>query len=207
MTSKVFLAVTAVTATLLMSACSQAPKAPPKEEKKAPAKAPEAVAAHTPYYEMQKAARAWAPDLLALTVKSGEVAGIKNEAGKAGVWTAVFVSPSKHEARTFRYAVVADTTADLRQGINVSDKQTWSGATPASKAFTNGEFIVDSDDAYKTAEKKAEAWLKKHPDAQAVMTLGSSSRFPAPVWHVMWGTTKNGFYAFVNATTGELVTR
>jgi hypothetical protein len=35
--------------------------------------------------------------------------------------------------------------------------------------------------------------------------LGNASRFAAPVWYVMWGTTKNGYAALVNATTGAIV--
>jgi hypothetical protein len=39
------------------------------------------------------------------------------------------------------------------------------------------------------------------------MTLGNSARFPAPVWYIIWGTPKSGFAAYVNATTGALVTK
>ena len=38
------------------------------------------------------------------------------------------------------------------------------------------------------------------------MTLANSPRFPAPVWYVLWGTPKNGYLAFVNATTGTIAT-
>jgi hypothetical protein len=206
---KVFSIVTAAAAAILLSSCSQAPPPAPKAEteaKKEPAKAPEAIAAHTAYFEMYKSARAWAPDLLALTVKSGEVQDVKNEGGKAGMWTAIFVSPSRKEARTFTYAV-APSGADIRKGINISDKQTWGGATPASKAFVNSEFVIDSDVAYKTAYEKAADWLKEHPKEQATLTLGNSARFPAPVWFIIWGTTKNGYAVYVNAITGAVVTK
>ena len=204
MNKKVLFAATAVVATLVLSACSEAPKPVAKvetEAKKEPAKAPEAVTAQRAFYEMYKPARAWATDLLALSVVDGEVPNIKNEDGKAGLWTAIFVSPSRREARSFTYAV-ADSGADIRKGVNVSNALVWGGATKMSKPFSNSEFAVDSDAAYKVAFEKAEGWLKKHPNQKATFRLGNASRFAAPVWYIMWGTTKNGYAALVNATTG-----
>lgn len=204
MHKKVLFAATAAIATLVLSACSEAPKPVAKvetEAKKEPAKAPEAVTAQRAFYEMYKPARAWATDLLALSVVDGEVPNIKNEDGKAGLWTAIFVSPSRREARSFTYAV-ADSGADIRKGVNVSNALVWGGATKMSKPFSNSEFAVDSDAAYKVAFEKAEGWLKKHPNQKATFRLGNASRFAAPVWYIMWGTTKNGYAALVNATTG-----
>jgi hypothetical protein len=207
MNKKVLLTATAMVATLVLAACSEAPKTAAKvetEAKKEPAKAPEAVTAQRAFYEMYKLARGWATDLVALSVASGEVPNIKNEDGKAGLWTAVFVSSSRREARRFSYAVV-DSGADIRKGVNVSNAQAWGGATTTSKPFSNSEFAVDSDAAYKAAFEKAADWLKKHPNQTATFRLGSASRFAAPVWYVMWGTTKNGYAALVNATTGAIV--
>jgi hypothetical protein len=206
MNKKVLFAATAVVATLVLSACSEAPKPVAKvetEAKKEPAKAPEAVTAQRAFYEMYKPARAWATDLLALSVVDGEVPNVKNEDGKAGLWTAIFVSPSRREARSFTYAV-ADSGADIRKGVNVSNALVWGGATKMSKPFSNSEFAVDSDAAYKVAFEKAEGWLKKHPNQKATFRLGNASRFAAPVWYIMWGTTKNGYAALVNATTGAI---
>jgi hypothetical protein len=204
---KVLLAATAIVATLGLSACSEAPKTTAKVEtdaKKQPAKPPEAVTAQRAFYEMYKPARAWATDLLALSVVSGEVPGIKNEGGKAGMWTAVFVSPSRKEARKFTYAVV-DSGEDIQQGVSVSSALPWGGATAASKPFSNSEFAVDSDAAYKVAVEKAADWLKKHPNEKCTFRLGNASRFAAPVWYLMWGTNKNGYAALVNATTGLIL--
>ncbi len=205
MNKKVRLTATAVLAALVLSACSEAPKTTAKvetEAKKEPVKAPEAIAAQQAYYEMYKTARGWATDLLALSVTSGEVPNITNEEGKAGLWTAVFVSPSRREARSFTYAVV--TNGDNRKGVNVGNVLSWGGATKTSKPFSNSEFVVDSHDAYKTAFEKAADWLKKHPNQRATFRLGNASRFAAPVWYIMWGTTKDGYAALVNATTGAI---
>src|ERR1035437_6584932 len=205
MHKKVLLTATRIVASLVLSACSEAPKTTATVEtevKKEPAKAPEAVTAHRAFYEMYKPARTWATDLLALSVISGEVPNIKNEGGKAGLWTAVFVSPSRKEARSFTYAV-ADN-GDIRKGVNISNALPWGGATTMSKPFSNSEFVVDSDAAYKAALEKAEGWLKTHPNEKATFRLGNASRFAAPVWYIMWGSTKNGYAALVNATTGAI---
>ena len=194
-------------AILGLSACSQVPKAETKKEgeaKKEPVQAPQAVTAQLAFYAAYKPARAWATDLLALSVVSGEVPGIKNDCGKAGLWTVTFVSPSRKEARIFTYAV-ANSGADIRKGINISDALPWGGATKESNPFANSEFAVDSDAACKAAEEKAADWLKKHPDQKVTLRLGNASRFAAPVWYIMWGTTKNGYAALVNAVTGAVL--
>src|ERR1035438_5097722 len=67
MNQKVLLSATVMVATLVLSACSEAPPPAAKvetEAKKEPAKAPEAVPAQLAFYEMYKPARTWATDLL-----------------------------------------------------------------------------------------------------------------------------------------------
>src|ERR1039457_5947753 len=156
MNNKVLFGATVIVATLVLSGCSEAPKPAADvktEAKKEPEKAPEAVPAQLAFYEMYKPARTWATDLLALSVDSGEVPNIKNEGGKCGLWTAVFVSPSRKEARSFTYAVVDN--GDIRKGVNISNAPPWGGAPPTSKPFSNSEFAIDSDAAYKVAAEKA----------------------------------------------------
>src|ERR1035441_589995 len=113
MHKKLLIAATAVVAVVAMTACSEAPT--PTEIKKAgveikqePAKPPEPVAAQTAFYEMYKPARAWAPDLLVLSLLGNEVPSMKSVAGKFPMWTAVFVSPSRREARPFTHSVGDD---------------------------------------------------------------------------------------------------
>jgi hypothetical protein len=200
MDKRLLKAVGALAAALLLTACSEAPK--PAESKKTEAPAPpRAVAGRTAFYEMYKPARAWATDLLPLTLAAGEVPGIKNEDGKAGMWTAVFVSPSRGEARTFVYAV-ANHGSDIYKGVSTRGAQAWSGATPKSRPFQITEFSTNSDEAFKTASKMAGGWLTRHPGQKVSITLASSARFPAPVWYIMWGNLKSGYLVFVNATTG-----
>ena len=163
------------------------------------------VDAQTAFYEMYKPARTWAPDLQPLSLIAGEVKGIENSGGRAGMWTAVFVSPSRHEARTFVYAV-ADQGSTVHQGVTAGAAETWTGATPKSRPFQIADFTVNSEAAYKTASGKAAAWLKGHPGRKVSMSLVNSTRFPSPAWYVMWGTAKSGYLVFVNATSGQIMT-
>ena len=209
MDKKLFNTAIVAVAALAIVGCSEAPKpAAPEtkttaEVKKEPPKPAEPVLAQAAFYAMYKPARQWAADVLPLSLVSGEVTGIKNEGGKAGVWTAVFVSPSRREARTFYYAV-ADEGEIITRGVSAGGSQPWSGATAKSKAFQSTEFMINSDAAYNTAAAKAEAWLKKHPNEKPAFALGSSSRFPRPVWFILWGNNKSGYAAYVDATTGVL---
>ena len=209
MHKKLLLAATAVAAVVAMTGCSEAPtpteiKKAQVETKQEPAKPPEPVAAQTAFYEMYKPARTWAPDLLALSLISNEVPSMKSEDGKYPMWTAVFVSPSRREARTFTYSVI-DDGATIHKGVNVGGAESWSGATAKSSPFQTTGFVVDSDAAYKTADAKADAWVKKHPGKKVAFSLGSAARFPAPVWFIIWGDTKSGFAVYVNATTGTVI--
>jgi hypothetical protein len=193
---------------LALAACSSAPQ-PAATTAPEATKAPETagpVAGKTAFYAIYKPARTWAIDLVALSLSSGELPGFKNEGGKAALWTAVFVSPSLRQARHFTYAI-ADAGA-IQKGVTAGVAESWSGATKGVMPFLNGDFVVDSDAAYKTAADKGADWLKDHADKKVAMTLGSASRFPAPVWYVMWGDAKSEHYAqYVNAASGEMVTK
>ena len=209
MHKKLLIAATAVVAVVAMTACSEAPTPTQIEKagvetKQEPAKPAEPVAAQTAFYEMYKPARTWAPDLLALSLIGNEVPSMKSADGKFPMWTAVFVSPGRREARTFTYSVV-DDGATIHKGVNVGGAEPWSGATPKSIPFQTTGFAVDSDAAYKTAYAKAEAWVKKHPGKKVAFSLGSAARFPAPVWFIIWGDAKSGYAVYVNATTGTVI--
>jgi hypothetical protein len=162
------------------------------------------VTAKTAYYEMFKPARAWAADFLTLSLTAVEASGVKNEGGRAAVWTGVFVSPSRREARTFTYSTV-DQPPNLSKGVHMDGAQTWSGPTPQSRPFPASDFTIDSDAAYQTALTKAGTWVKQHPDKKLAISLVNASRFPSTVWYLMWGTKASGYVVFVNALTGTVV--
>lgn len=197
----------AVLAALGLAACSEAP-APTETKTEAVPKKEEApagpVTAKTAFYEMYKTARSWAPDFMLLSMDSSEVPGITPEDGKFGMWRAVLVSPSRNEARTFTYAV-KDSGTDIHKGVDVSPAQSWSGPTPAARPFQTMDFEIDSDAAYKAAFAKAERWVKEHPGKEVAFTLGNASRFPTPVWYIVWGTKSSGYSVLISAMTGNEV--
>src|ERR1051326_4416362 len=199
-------AAAAVAAILALSACSsEAPKTETKTEeaKKEPPAPTEPVPAKTAFYEMYRPARSWATDLLVLSLASNEVEGFKNEGGKAAMWTAVFVSPSRNEARTVIYSI-ADH-GNVNKGVTMAGSQRWSGPTPKSQPFQTTDFQINSDDAYKTALPKAAAFLKQHPEKPVSLFLGKQAKFPGPEWYVLWGDGRMGYAVYANATTGDIV--
>lgn len=212
MNKNIFRAVLAV-AVVGLAACSSEPAKTTEvktdtEAAKKPAGPPEPVTGKTAFYEMYTPAHAWAPDLQPLSLRSGEVAGVKNADGKAGFWTAVFGSPSQHAARTYTYSV-ADQLPNITKGVKAEGTETWSGPTANLMTFQTSDFTIDSDAAYKIAAEKAAAWLKEGENAQKSVTLslGAAERFPAPVWYVLFGDTKSGFFSYINATTGNVITK
>ena len=203
-------AVFAVSA-LALAACSSGPAPPVAAKtdadaaKHAPAGPPEPIAAKDAYWKMYTPAHAWAADIETIGVKSGEVAGVKNADGKAGVWKAVFGSPSKGSMRTYVYAV-ADQLPDIAQGVKAELAEPWAGPTHDVMPFQTGDFKVDSDAAFKIATAKAEAWLKQKDNAEkpVSLSLGASAKYREPVWAILFGTQKLGYLALVNATSGEV---
>jgi hypothetical protein len=200
-------------AILGLTACSSEPaktsevKTDDTAKKAAPAGPPEPVTGKTAFYEMYTPAHMWAPDMLPISLKSGEVAGVKNADGKAALWTAIFGSLALHQSRTYTYAVAEGP--DIAKGVKAESPVPWSGPTQAALTFQTSDFTTDSDAAYKAVAAKAVDWLKNPENAAkpVSMSLGAAERFPAPVWYVLMGDTKLGFVAYVNASTGNVLTK
>ncbi|MGA1997934.1 MAG: hypothetical protein ABSH45_19365 [Bryobacteraceae bacterium] len=206
MDKKTLITVSMVAAVLAWTACSNAPEptaadTKAAEAKKEPPKAPEPVTGQTAFYEMYKPARTWATDLQPILLASKEISSVKNEGGKAALWTAVFVSPSLRQARTFTWAAADDGVA-VHKGVTAGGAEAWSGATRDSRPFANSDFHTDSDAAYQSALALAGDWVKSHPDKKPSFVLGSSAKYPQPVWLVIWGNQTSGYAAYVNALTG-----
>jgi hypothetical protein len=192
-----------------LSACSSSPTPSTTTTAEAPAQPagpPQPVDAKTAYYDMYDQAHMWASDITGLSLESGEVQGVKNADGKAGLWTAIFGSPSQHQARTYVYSV-ADALPTITKGVKAQEPIMWAGPTQKAMAFDNGDFKINSDAAYTTAAMKAGDWLQKNADKPLTMTLGAASQFPNPIWKFLWGDEKSGYVVLVNATTGAVVTK
>jgi hypothetical protein len=193
--------------TLLLSACgTPKPTGDAKSESIAAATTAGSVpiSGKTAFWAMYKSAHSWAPDLAPLALESKSIPGVKNQAGKAGMWTATFGSRSQRQARVFTYSVIA-SPPDVYKGVTVGNPLTWNGPTPTALSFTTSDFAVDSEAAYTAASAQAAVWIKSHPDKEASLTLGNAARFKEPVWYVLWGDKKSGYSVLVDAKTGSVI--
>ncbi len=197
-------------AALLMVACSDNPSTPAAETtaQAATTTAPEPVTGKTAYWAMYKSAYTWANDVVPLKLESKTLTGVKNDAGRAGMWTGTFGSARRAEVVEISYAVAADQANDIMKGVNVGHANRWSGPTADVMPFQGADIVFDSDAAYKTASAEAEPWLKKHSGMQPEYIMGNNLRtFAAPVWFVKWGDSKDGYNAFINTKTGQIAKR
>ena len=170
----------------------------------AAAAAPEPVAGKTAFGKIYPAAHAWAADAEFLTLKPDEVAGFKDDAGKAAMWEAGFGSQSLHQYKVYTYSV-ATVLPDVHKGVSDNLSLPWHGDTRDAMPVDLGMFTVDSDAAYQAAAKDAAAWLEKNPGKKLSMVLGRTFKFGGPVWLVTWGDAKKGGYAvFVDASSGKV---
>jgi hypothetical protein len=207
MTMKLSLAsIVLVSAVLGLTVCSEPAKNTAKTDaesdtKKEPTGPPKPVSAKTAYWHMYTPARTWATDLMPIGMNNVEVEGIRAEGGLAPAWTVAFVSPGKHELRTYTYSILSKPPFVFK-GVKADRPLPWAGPAADSMPFQTSDFAIDSDAAFKTAAEKADAWLKKHPGKNPEMKIGNATRYPAPMWYLLWGDKKDGYVALVNATTG-----
>jgi hypothetical protein len=185
---------------LLLAGCSTETRAP---QKKAEEKPPEPLTGRQALQQMYIAARGWAADIQPIKVNSILLPEVKAEPGKAPAWQAVFVSQSLGKARSYTYSVV-ESVGNLHKGVFAGLDQSWSGPSGATKPFLMASVKVDSDEAYKTALKKAAEYDKKHPGTPINFLLEANNRFPDTSWRVIWGESvgTSGFSVFVDASTG-----
>jgi hypothetical protein len=201
------LAVTAY-AVLLFAGCNSssndATTQPPAATASA-ATAPQIVTAKTAFWEMYKTAYAWSSDAEPLRITMKDVPGYKNENGKAGMWEAVFGSPSKGSYRTFSYAI-ADAPPSISKGVAAGLALPWGGATRDAMPIETSAFSVDSDAAFTAAATDAAAILKGKSDLVVTdFELGDTYKFSTPVWYIVWGTKKAGYAAIVDASSGKVL--
>jgi hypothetical protein len=191
---------------VLTISCSSAPteaaKTEKATEKAAVAEAP--VTGKTAFWEMYKLGHAWAADMQVLYLKSGSLEGVeaKGKEGQATEWTLMVASPSKKEAHEFRYRAITQGTK--RRGVISGAIQPWGGPTAKGQPFTTSEMKLDSDEALAKASEKAAAWAKENPGKEVSFYLGKESKYPAPVWAVLWGGEKSGYLVIVNALDGSV---
>jgi len=200
-----------IVSAMLAAGCSKSTnQASVSRQSQAPAsqEAPaQPVPAKTAFWPMYTAAHQWAADIVVLRVDAKELPGYTNDAGKAAMWEAVFASPSRHEYRTYTYAIAA-VPPNTYKGVDAGLEMAWRGETRDAMAIDMNAFNVDSDAAYQAAAAAAADWLKKNPAKPlTTVAMGDTYKFQEPVWYVMWGTQQGGYAAFVDANSGKVLTR
>lgn len=186
----------------ILCGCAEAPR--PVEKAKAPAKPPEPVTGRWAFHQMYSAARAWAPDIQGLRLRSLHLEGVPYQAGKAAAWEATFVSPSLGRARTYTYSVI-EAPGNLHEGVFAGLEETYSGPRGGAEPYPIAAVKTDSNEVYETALKKGADYAKKHPDMRVNFILERTRRFPNPAWRVLWGDSvaTSNFSILVDASTGE----
>ncbi len=188
---------------VFVTACSSTPSAVSAKSDQ-PATVTEApVTGKTAFWEMYKLAHAWSPDAMVLSLKSSPLPDVPVKDGKAPIWTAMFVSATKKQAHDFTYRAITEGTK--RKGVISGEAQTWLGPVPKGQPFSTADMHLDSDLAFATAAKEADAWLKNNPGKDLHFVLGKESRFPAPIWEVYWGDEQKPVAVIVNAVDGKVL--
>jgi hypothetical protein len=189
---------------LFLSGCSDTPKtASPKE----PPKPLEALTGRQAFQQMYPQARGWAPDALPLEIRSMNLAKVKAEPGKAGVWQVIFVSASRGKAKTYTYSAL-EQEGNLHEGVYGGIEEDYT-ARPPQSAFEIRAIKVDSEEAYKTAAEKSADYIKKNPNKPVVFLMELTKRFPDVTWRVIWGESvgTSDYSVYVDGTTGQYLER
>jgi hypothetical protein len=186
-----------------MVGCSDAPKVTtaPKE----PAK-PELITGQKAFWKMVPTARAWAQDCQILEVRSIPLTEMKSDnKGQFPAWQATFTSASKAASKVFTYSVIESPS--VHQGVFSGVEEGFTGKRGQATPFLVAAFKTDTDDAYQTAAKKSEEFLKKFPDTPVNFLLESTPRFPAPAWRLIFGESisASGYSVFIDATSGAFL--
>ncbi len=195
--------VLAALAALLLAGCSDSP-APVT---KAPEPPPAPITGRQAFQYMYGSSRIWATDSMPLTIRSMTVPGVKPENGKAGAWEVVFVSEMMGRARTYTWSAVE--TENVHKGVFPGPQESWHAGGP-NQSFSPALLKVDTTEALEAATKISGPYLNKpgqRPPVSYLLNYESATRFPNPLWRVLWGGSVSSaeYTVAVDATTGMVV--
>jgi len=193
----------AIVALALLAGCSEGP-APAAKQSEPP---PPPVTGRQAFQYLYGSSRIWASDSMPLTIRSLHAPGIKNEPGTSGAWEVVFVSPMNSRARTYTWSAVE--AEGLHKGVFPGPQETWHAGGP-NQPFSPALLKVDTSEALEAATKSAVEYLSKpgqRPPVDYMLEYQTATRFPHPVWHVLWGGSVSSaeYTVTIDATTGKVV--
>jgi hypothetical protein len=195
----------AISAVALLAGCSDSP--PPAARQAEPPPAP--VTGRQAFQYLYGSSRIWAPDSMPLTIRSLHAPGVPGGKGTAGAWEVVFVSSTNARARTYTWSAVE--AEGLHKGVFPGPQEAWH-AGGANQPFSPALLKADTPEALDAATKSpaSVAYLSKpgqRPMVDYLLDFEAATRFPNPVWHVLWGGTLSSaeYSATVDASTGKIV--
>ena len=190
---------------LILQGCSETPTTAVKKE---PEKPPEPLTGQSALFRMFQVARSWGPDVQVLKMISSAVSEVPDvPRGKAAVWEATFVSANRNQARSYTYSII-EALPMLHKGVFAGQEQGWTGARGNTTPFLMAAVKVDTDAAYQTALKHGGAdYDKKNPGTPISILLEKNTKYPDPVWRIIWGESlgMSNFSVFVDASTGDFM--
>lgn len=192
----------AALAALLLAGCSDSP-APVA---KAPEPPPPPISGRQAFQYMYGSSRIWATDSMPLTIRSLNVPDVKLENGKAGAWEVVFVSESMARARTYTWSAVE--TESVHKGVFPGPQESW--RLGPNQPFSPALLKVDTTEALIAAINISGPYLNKpgqRPPVSYLLNYETATRFPNPVWRVLWGGSVSSaeYTVTVDASTGKVV--
>ena len=189
-------------ALLILASCSSSPG---PETKKKPVEPPKPVSGLSAIFKMYQVARTWAPDAMPYKMQSVNLESVKSEDGKAGAWTATFVSESRRKQRSYSFSAIEGE--GFHKDVFAQQEESFMGATPQARPFRIEALRADTTKAYEVAVKKSVEYMKKNPGMTTFITLDYGDRFPNPAWRVLWGqsVSTSGYSIFVDTVTGEFL--
>lgn len=195
---------------LFTAGCSSQPekaKEPTAAKKEAVKKESEFETGRAAFQRMYVSARTWSPDAQPVRLESRPHAEDPGD-GKAGIWSAVFVSASKQAVRNYQWSGIVAEGSET--GVSPGSSDYWSPANASTRPFDQNYLKTDSDKALAVALKKGgDALVKKDAKQPIKYMLFFDAAKSRLLWRVSFGNSQNDakLNVLVNASNGEFVSK
>lgn len=176
-------------------------------EQKTPAKPqpPELHTGREAFQQLFIAARGWAVDARPYQLESSAIGDANGRDGKATVWRAAFVSPSRHKSKPFGWSGI-DSSDGSGRGISPGTEDNFIPGNDFDIQFLK----IDSDKAFEVAQQHGGDKILEADHKLPVSYLLDWNRSGGNlVWHVIYGNSRTDAQQIidVDATTGSFIRR
>src|SRR5579883_1853892 len=129
----------ALSAALLLAACSETP-APAAKKAPEPPAAP--ITGRQAFQMTYPQARSWAADCQPMRIRSFNLPEPKSADGKAGAWEILWVSAAKGRQRIYTWSAV-ESEGNLHKGVFAGLEDAWRGPQGQEKPFSVAALQID----------------------------------------------------------------